>query len=131
MNTDPIADLLTRIRNAQKAGHASFNVPASKIKQRLCEILRDEGYIGDVKLEGTGPTRKLVVGLKYDGQRKGVIDGIQRISSPGLRIYRGHSELENVRGGMGLSILSTSRGLLTDRDARTQKIGGEVICNVW
>lgn len=131
MNTDPIADLLARIRNAQKAGHASLKVPASRLKLRVSELLRDEGYITDVKPEGQGPTRQLVLTLKYDGQRKGVIEGIERVSTPGLRVYRGHEDLAPVRGGMGMSILSTSKGLLTDRDARAKKIGGEVICNVW
>ena len=131
MNTDPISDLLTRIRNAQKAGHATTKAPGSKLKLRLAELLKEEGYLADVQSEGEGPGRKIVIKLKYDGQRKGVIEGIERVSSPGLRIYKGHAELPQVRGGMGMSVVSTSRGLLADRDARTQKLGGEVICNVW
>ena len=131
MNTDPIADMLTRIRNGQKAGHASVVVPASLIKQRLAELLRDEGYVGDVALEGAGPGRKLTIKLRYDHARKGVIDGLQRVSRPGLRIYRSYEDLEPVRGGLGTAIVSTSHGLMTDRDARTRKVGGEVMCKVW
>lgn len=131
MNTDPIADMLTRIRNGQKAGHASVALPASRIKQRLAEILRDEGYVGDVAVEGDGPGRKLTIKLRYDHQRKGVIDGLKRVSRPGLRIYCGYEQLEQVRGGMGTAVLSTSHGLLTDRDARAKKVGGEVLCTVW
>lgn len=131
MNTDPIADLLTRIRNGQKAGHASITLPNSKIKTRVAELLRDEGYVGDVKSEGTGPTRTLTIGLKYDANRKGVIDGIKRVSTPGLRIYRGHAELEPVRGGLGCAVLSTSHGLMTDKTAREKKVGGEVLLQIW
>ena len=131
MNTDPIADLLTRIRNGQKAGHASISVPASKIKARIAELLRDEGYLSEVTAEGNGPTRTISITLKYDGNRKGVIDGIKRVSTPGLRIYRGHADLEAVRGGLGCAVLSTSHGLMTDKTAREKKIGGEVLLHVW
>ncbi|MBI5494362.1 MAG: 30S ribosomal protein S8 [Deltaproteobacteria bacterium] len=130
-STDPIADFTTRIRNAQKAGHASFKVPASRIKLKIAEILRDEGYLGDVAQEGTGPTRKLVVHLKYDKERVGVIDGIQRVSTPGMRVYRGHDDLAEVRGGMGMAILSTNKGLMTDKQARAEKVGGELLLRVW
>ncbi|MEW5853586.1 MAG: 30S ribosomal protein S8 [Myxococcota bacterium] len=131
MVTDPIADLLTRIRNAQKAGHASLAVPHSKMKQRVAEILQDEGYLTSVAVEGQGPGRKINIQLKYDQERKGVIDGLERVSKPGLRIYRGHADLEQVRGGMGMSILSTSQGVMSDKDARSKKVGGEVLCKVW
>lgn len=131
VSCDPIADMLTRIRNGQKAGHASVVLPASNIKQRLAQLLCEEGYVGDVSMDGQGAERKLTIKLKYDQERRGVIDGLQRVSRPGLRIYRGYSELESVRGGLGVAILSTSRGLLTDREARARKIGGEVLCRVW
>jgi small subunit ribosomal protein S8 len=131
MNTDPISDMLTRIRNAQKAGHAKLSLPNSRIKQRLAEILRDEGYLGAVQAEGEGPTRKLVIALKYDRERRGVIDGIERVSRPGLRVYRGYRDITPVRGGMGTSILSTCQGLMAEREAQAKKVGGEVLCNVW
>jgi small subunit ribosomal protein S8 len=131
MNTDPIADMLTRIRNAQKAGHAELNVPASRIKLRIAEILSSEGFLGDVSLNTQAARRSLGIKLRYDKDRRPIIDGIQHVSSPGLRIYRGHSDLEHVRGGLGVSILSTSRGLMTDKEARQKKLGGEVLCNVW
>jgi small subunit ribosomal protein S8 len=131
MNTDPIADLLTRIRNAQKAGHASLSLPSSKTKVRIAELMKEEGYLADVAVEKKDERNVLTIHLKYDAQRNGVIDGVERVSSPGLRIYSGHADLPQVRGGLGMSILSTSRGLMTDKKARTDKVGGEVICRVW
>lgn len=131
MNTDPISDLLSRIRNAQKAGHASLSVPGSRIKQRIAEILRDEGYLQEVTAQGAGPTRTISITLKYDGSRAGVIDGIKRVSSPGLRVYRSHDKLESVRGGLGVSVLSTSQGVMSDLEAKRRKLGGEVLCSVW
>ena len=131
MNTDPIADLLARIRNGQKAGHASISLPASKMKARVAELLSSEGYVGDVKLEGTGPRRTLTIGLRYDKGHKGVIDGLKRISSPGMRIYKRSADLAPVREGMGLAILSTSKGLMTDKQAREQKLGGDVLLQIW
>lgn len=136
MTTDPIADLLTRIRNAQKAGHKKVSMPNSRIKNRIAELMRDEGYVGEVNVDKAvagkrGATPTLNIQLKYDEHQRGIIDGIQRVSTPGLRVYRGHAELESVRGGMGLSILSTSRGLMTDEQARAQQVGGEILCRVW
>ena len=131
MNTDPISDMLTRIRNAQKAGHATLAMPGSRIKQRVAEILRDEGYLASVQPEGEGPGRKIVITLKYDRERRGMIDGIERVSRPGLRVYRGYRDITTVRGGMGTTILSTCLGLMADREAKAKKVGGEVICNVW
>lgn len=131
MNTDPIADLLTRIRNAQKAGHASLTMPSSKIKVRVAELMRDEGYIGDVSVKKEGILTSLTLHLKYDTENVGVIDGVERVSSPGLRVYSGHEDLPSVRGGLGMSIVSTSRGLMTDKEARVAKVGGEVLCRVW
>lgn len=131
MNTDPIADLLTRIRNAQKAGHSSLSLPSSRIKHRIAELMKDEGYLADVAVEKKNNRNTLNITLKYDAKRQGVIDGVERVSSPGLRVYRGSEDLEAVRGGLGMSILSTSRGLMTDRQAKASNVGGEVLCRVW
>ena len=131
MMTDPIADMLTRIRNAQKAGHAEVRMPASKVKQRMLHILSDEGYLGGVRFEKDKRQGLLIAQLRYDKDNRGVIDGIRRVSRPGLRVYRGHGDITLVRGGMGLSVISTSRGIMTDREARKQRVGGEVLCEVW
>ena len=131
MMTDPISDMLTRIRNAQKAGHAEVRIPASKLKQKILYLLSDEGYLGKVRYETDKRQGMLVVELRYDKTNKGVIDGIRRVSRPGLRVYQPFEQIGQVRGGMGTSVLSTSRGLMTDREARKQRIGGEVLCEVW
>lgn len=131
MMTDPIADLLTRIRNAQKAGHEEVQVPASKLKQKILNLLSDEGYIGAIRFESDQRQGKLFAALKYDHNNRGIIDGIRRVSRPGLRIYRGHDELVPVRGGLGLAVMSTSRGVMTDAEARKQRVGGEILCEIW
>lgn len=131
MMTDPIADMLTRIRNAQKAGHAEVQIPASKLKQKVLYLLSDEGYLGKVRYESDKRQGLLIAQLKYDKQNRGVIDGVKRISRPGLRVYRGAEDLAPVRGGLGLAVLSTSRGVMVDREARKQRVGGEVLCEIW
>ena len=127
--TDPIADMLTRIRNGQKARMVSVSMPASTAKEAIANVLKDEGYITDYATEGEGAGRTLSVELKYfDGVP--VIERIQRASRPGLRIYRGTSDLPKVLGGLGVAIVSTSAGVMSDRQAREKGIGGEVLCVV-
>jgi len=127
--TDPIADMLTRIRNGQKARKVSVSIPASNSKEAIAKVLRDEGYITDYKVEGEGATKALVVELKYF-KGKPVIEKIERSSRPGLRIYRGKEELPKVLGGLGVAIVSTSAGVMSDRQAREKGVGGEVLCIV-
>lgn len=127
--TDPIADLLTRIRNAQLADKAEVSIPASRQKQAILTVLKDEGYIEDFRTEGEKKPQ-LVVKLKYF-QGKPVIDSISRVSRPGLRIYKDTASLPRVRGGLGVAVISTSRGVMSDRAARAAGIGGEVLCEVF
>ena len=129
--TDPISDLLTRIRNAQQAGHPSVRIPASKIKERIVSILKDEGYIVDFVRNPQSPQDELVVDLKYGSDRRGAIAGIQRKSRPGCRVYVGAGSIPRVRQGLGVAIVSTSRGVLADHIARQQQVGGELLCIVW
>ena len=127
--TDPISDMLTRIRNGQKARKVSVSMPASKAKEAIARVLKEEGYVTDYSIEGDGAAKQLSVELKYfDG--KPVIEKIQRASRPGLRIYRGKENLPKVLGGLGVAIVSTSAGVMSDRQAREQGVGGEVICVV-
>ena len=127
--TDPIADMLTRIRNGQKARKVSVSMPASKAKEAVAKVLQDEGYITGFSTEGEGVLKSLSVELKYfDGVP--VIERIQRASSPGLRVYRGKEDLPKVLGGLGVAIVSTSSGVMSDRQAREKGIGGEVLCIV-
>ncbi len=127
--TDPISDMLTRIRNGQKARKVSVSMPASKQKEAVVRVLKDEGYITDYSTEGEGAEKSLTVELKYF-EGVPVIEKIQRASRPGLRIYRGKEELPKVLGGLGVAIVSTSAGVMSDRQAREKGIGGEVICVV-
>ena len=127
--TDPIADLLTRIRNAQSAGKPTVNVGASKLKIAILKVLKDEGYIGGFGVDSAGAKSTLVVELKYHDGRP-VIDRIERISRPGLRIYRGKDDLPKILGGMGTVIVSTPKGVMTDKQARSIGQGGEVLCIV-
>ena len=127
--TDPIADMLTRIRNGQGARKVSVSMPASKAKEGVAKVLQDEGYILGFATEGEGATKELTVELKYF-EGVAVIETIQRSSKPGLRIYRGKDELPKVLGGLGVAIVSTSAGVMSDRQAREKGIGGEVICVV-
>jgi small subunit ribosomal protein S8 len=126
---DPISDMLARIRNANRALLPAIEVPHSKIKESIAGILKREGYITDFAVEGKVP-RTIKVRLKYQG-RKSVIEGLRRVSTPGLRRYTGASEIPRVRGGLGVAVVSTSEGLMTDTQARRKNIGGELICYVW
>ena len=127
--TDPIADLLTRIRNGQTARKPEVSMASSKLKTAIARVLKEEGYIGDVRLESAGQKTTLTIGLKYYDGRP-VIDRIERVSRPGLRIYRGKDELPKVLGGMGTVIVSTPQGVMTDKQARSIGQGGEVLCIV-
>ncbi len=129
--TDPIADMLTRIRNANKAYHDRVSMPYSKIKTHVAQILQQEGYIAGWASEGEGVERALVVDLKYGPNRERTIAGIRRISKPGLRVYAKATNLPRVLGGLGVAIISTSSGLLTDRQAAKRGVGGEVLAYVW
>jgi small subunit ribosomal protein S8 len=131
--TDPVADMLTRIRNANTAMHDSVKMPSSKLKQSLAVILQREGYIAgfDVTESGTGPGSVLEIQLKYAPDRTRTIAGLKRVSRPGLRIYARADGLPRVLGGMGVAVVSTSHGLMTDREARQKRVGGEVLCYVW
>ncbi len=135
MTTDPIADMLARIRNASMARHASTAVPASKMKKAIADILKSEGFIADVREEvPDGETVKhpqIRVVLKYTRDKGSAFAGMRRVSRPGRRVYVGHEDIPRVLSGLGVSILSTSRGLMTDREARRQKVGGELLCEVW
>ncbi|MFH0703087.1 MAG: 30S ribosomal protein S8 [bacterium] len=130
MNTDPIADMLTRIRNANIAGHLSIELPSSKLKEQLAQLLKLEGYIIDYLVKEVDKFKVLVVNLKYEN-KKPVITGLCRVSKPGLRIYKKAKNLPKVFGGLGIAIISTNKGLLTDRKAKKDKVGGEVLCYVW
>ena len=128
--TDPIADMLTRIRNANQERHETVNVPGSKMKIKIAEILKAEGFIKDYTIEEDGVKKTIVITLKYNGNER-VITGLKRISKPGLRIYAKVDEVPKVLNGLGIAILSTSKGVMTDKEARAQKVGGEVIAYVW
>ena len=128
--TDPIADLLTRIRNAQAAKHDSVTVPASNMKKAICQILVDEGYIKNFSVEEDGKQGIITINLKYTINREGAIKGLKRVSKPGLRIYSNAEELPKVMKGLGIAIVSTSKGIMTDAKARKENIGGEVLAFV-
>lgn len=131
--TDPIADMLTRIRNANIAMHDLTEMPSSKLKEALAQILQREGYIEgfEVADDPRRPGNKLTITMKYTPDRKRTISGIKRISKPGLRVYMSATDVPRVLGGMGISVLSTNQGLLTDREARQRRVGGEILCQVW
>ncbi len=129
--TDPIADMLTRIRNANMVSHETVEIPASKLKIELAKLLKSEGFITDYEVKESGKFKVIVITLKYDERRKPVISKLERISKPGLRNYCKAKNLPKVLGGMGIAIVSTSKGLLTDRKARKENIGGEVLCYVY
>ena len=129
--TDPIADMLTRIRNANSAKHKTVDVPASKMKTAIAEILFKEGYIKSFELISNENQGIIRITLKYDEKGTRVIDGIKRISKPGLRVYAGKEELPRVLNGLGIAIISTSKGLKTDKEAREAEIGGEVLAYIW
>jgi small subunit ribosomal protein S8 len=132
MQTDPIADFLTRLRNAAAAKHQRVDVPVSRLKTEIARILKDEGYISTYKLVDENKTRKtLRVFLKYTPDRRSVISGMKRVSRPGQRRFAGATEIKPVVGGLGISILTTPKGLMTGRAARKANVGGEVLCEVW
>ena len=127
--SDPIADMLTRIRNAQMVGHSEVSIPASRLKTSIAQVLKDEGYIEDFALRDSGAKKELRIGLKYYAGRP-VIERLERVSKPGLRVYKGRDDIPRVLNGLGVAIISTSRGVMTDRKARADGVGGEVLCIV-
>ena len=129
--TDPIADFLTRIRNGIMARHKTVHCPSSRMKARIAQILKDEGYVSDVAEQSDTGRKVLTVTLGYDAQNTPIIEGITRISRPGLRHYVNADKLPKVRGGLGMAIVSTSKGVMTDVQARKDRVGGEVLCHVW
>jgi small subunit ribosomal protein S8 len=136
MMTDPIADMLTRIRNGALSRHDRIEMPHSSVKEHIGHVLKSEGFIDDVRVSETeagtaGGPRTLTLVLRYGRDKASAIDGIRRVSTPGRRVYVRHDRIPRVRSGMGVSILSTSRGVLTDKDARKQRVGGELICEIW
>ncbi len=130
MMTDPIADMLTRIRNALRAEKQTVEVPASKVKVGIARVLKDEGYINDFRLLDVGPQGILRIYLKYGPEGEMVITRIQRVSKPSRRVYRGVDDLPRVRNGLGIAVVSTSKGILSDRECRRERVGGEVLCTV-
>jgi small subunit ribosomal protein S8 len=131
MMTDPIADMLSRIRNSALARHERAEMPHSNLKEHIAGVLKGEGFIDDVRVsDGEGP-KTLVLVLRYGRDRQSAIDGVRRISAPGRRVYVRFDRIPRVRSGMGVSILSTSRGVMTDKEARKQRVGGELLCEVW
>lgn len=131
MMTDPISDMLTRIRNAVAVGHDELTMPSSKMKEEVARILTEEGYIDRFDVAPSGPGNALTLQLRYIDRHKPVIQGLRRISKPGHRVYRGAGELPRVQGGLGVVVVSTSQGLLADREARRRRLGGEIVCEVW
>jgi len=131
MMTDPVADMLTRLRNASKAKHQTTAIPASKLKEQIANILKDEGYITDFEVVNDSPQGTLKVTLKYGEDREPALSGLKRVSKPGLRVYKGKTEIPRVLGGLGTVIISTPKGLMTGRDAWRQHIGGEVVAYIW
>ena len=133
MMTDPIADMLTRIRNATRAYHETVDIPASKLKVEVARVLRETGFIRDYRVmeNKNGPGKTLRIFLKYGPQKRQVIQGIRRVSTPGRRVYTRHDRIPKVLGGLGIAVLSTPKGVMSDRDARRERVGGEVLCFVW
>ena len=131
--TDPVADMLTRIRNANTAMHDDVRMPASKLKESLADVLKKEGYITGFEIteNSDGPGQILKIDMKYSPQRARVISGLKRVSKPGLRVYTKSTEIPRVLGGLGVAVVSTSKGLMTDREARKRHMGGEILCYVW
>ena len=131
MNTDPIADMLTRIRNANTVGHETVEIPASKMKKAIAEILKEEGYIADFEMIEDDKQGMIKVTMKYGANKEKVISGIKKISKPGLKVYAKAGEGPKGLGGLGIAIVSTSKGIVSDKEARKLGVGGEVICYVW
>ncbi|MFQ5664241.1 MAG: 30S ribosomal protein S8 [Terriglobia bacterium] len=131
VSTDPIADMLTAIRNALRARHAKVDVPTSKIKAEIARVLKEEGFVAAYKVIEEKRKRMLRLYLKYGPEKQSVISGLRRVSKPGRRVYRGRAGIKPVLGGVGINILTTPRGIMTGRQARRQGVGGEVVCEVW
>jgi small subunit ribosomal protein S8 len=131
MNTDPISDMLTRVRNANGIGHSSVEMPFSKLKFELAKLLKSEGYIEDYEEKMVGKFNYLKIDLRYTNDKDPVITGLKRISKPGLRVYSKAKKMPKVYDGLGIAIVSTNKGLMTDRKARSENVGGEVVCYVW
>lgn len=129
--TDPLADMLSRIRNAGRAGHDKVDIPASRMKIALARIFKEEGFIKNYKVIKDNRQGILRVYLRYDDEQKPLIHRIERVSRPGLRVYVSHEDLPRVQGGLGVAVISTSKGVITDRQARKLKVGGEVLCQIW
>jgi small subunit ribosomal protein S8 len=130
MTSDPIADLLARLRNASLARHERAEMPSSKLRLSIAKLLKEEGYVDDVR-ESEGPKKTLTIVLRYSRERSSAFDGLRRVSRPGRRVYVRHDQIPRVRNGYGIAILSTSRGVMTDRQARKASVGGELLCEVW
>ncbi len=131
MMTDPIADMLTRVRNAAAVGHKTVVLPSSRMKESLAEILVSEGYIDRYEVKEAGAGKQLTLVMRYGERRSPAISGLTRVSKPGHRIYRGAADIPRVQGGLGVAVVSTSQGLLPDREARRRRLGGEIVCEVW
>jgi small subunit ribosomal protein S8 len=129
--TDPIADLLTRIRNAVRARHANLRVAHSRMREAICRVLLAEGFLGSVEVEGEGVKRQLFISLRYSGLGEPVLRGLKRVSCPSLRAYSGADTMPRVTGGMGLHVVTTPLGVMTDREARRRRVGGEILLAVW
>lgn len=129
--TDPVADMLTRIRNANSAKHETVDVPASNLKKAIAQILLDEGYIKSFSLQDNGNQGVIHITLKYLGKKQPALSGLKRVSKPGLRSYAGAATMPKVLGGLGTAIVSTSKGIMTDKQAKTANVGGEVLCFIW
>ena len=129
--TDPIADMLTRIRNGLQARHESVDVPASNLKAEILRVMKAEGYIKNYKVLGEGEKKFIRIFLKYTKDGKPALKGLRRISKPGRRIYSGFNEIPYVMNGLGISVVSTSKGILTDKEARLNRVGGEILCSIW
>jgi len=131
VTTDPIADMLTRIRNANLAMKEQVTMPSSKVKEEIAKLLAAEGYVSGFEVAPADPGKELTVALRYTEDRQRVLQGIRRVSKPGRRLYSSATDLPQVQGGLGVTIVSTSQGLLVDRECRRRKLGGEMICEVW
>lgn len=131
MTSDPIADMLTRVRNAIRSRHPKVDVPASKLKTEIARILKEEGYIANYKVAEEGPKKTIKIYLKYGADNSPVISNIERVSRPGCRVYVGQEDIPRVLGGLGINILTTPRGVMTGRNAHREKVGGEILCRIW
>jgi len=129
--TDPIADMLTRVRNALAVNKETVEIPSSNMKKAIADIMLKEGYVSDVKIVGEGIEEKIVITLKYAGKNKSVINALQRVSKPGLRVYANVEKMPKVMDGLGIAIISTNKGVMTDKQAKAANVGGEVLCYIW